>query len=23
MTVRPVDSGFEIVAGHRRYQACK
>jgi ParB family chromosome partitioning protein len=23
ITVRPVDSGFEIVAGHRRYQACK
>lgn len=23
ITVRPIDSGFEIVAGHRRYQACK
>lgn len=23
ITVRPVDSGFEIVAGHRRFQACK
>lgn len=23
ITVRPADSGFEIVAGHRRYQACK
>jgi len=23
ITVRPTDSGFEIVAGHRRYQACK
>ncbi len=23
ITVRPVDSGFEIVTGHRRYQACK
>jgi ParB family transcriptional regulator, chromosome partitioning protein len=23
ITVRPVDSGFEIVAGHRRYHACK
>jgi ParB family chromosome partitioning protein len=23
ITVRPMESGFEIVAGHRRYQACK
>jgi ParB family transcriptional regulator, chromosome partitioning protein len=23
ITVRPVESGFEIVAGHRRYQACR
>jgi ParB family chromosome partitioning protein len=23
ITVRPIDSGFEIVAGHRRFQACK
>lgn len=23
ITVRPTDLGFEIVAGHRRYQACK
>ena len=23
ITVRPIDSGFEIVAGHRRYYACK
>lgn len=23
ITVRPIESGFEIVAGHRRYQACR
>jgi len=23
ITVRPVQQGFEIVAGHRRFEACK